>query len=420
MPLPFPSGPVTRVRARAARFPRSYWTLVGGTAVEHFGVGLFAPYVALYLTGPIGASETAAGAVLALWSLTAIASNPLGGVLSDRLGRRPVMLAALAGAGICSVAFGLADSLWVVAVLIAVWSLFEGVFRPAAQAYVADVVEPGLRLEAFGLWRIAANASIALGPPVGALVVWLFSLRLTFVLAGAGYLVYLVILWRGLPESRPEHVEGEPPARFREALSDTVMLRLGLGIALGAYLFAQYADVLGVFLHEERGLAIATWGLVFGINPLLVTALQYPIARWAADRSSRGVLAGGSLLLGAAFLVLWSLEGLGALVAACIVLTFGEMLTAPVGTAMAAELAPVHLRGSYQGLLNVAWSGSTGPAVLIGLWLVGLGQGELMLALGLPLSALAAAAFMTLPAGKPGRSTVAEPARTAAEGPPRA
>lgn len=67
-------------------------------------------------------------------------------------------------------------------------------------------------------------------------------------------------------------------------------------------------------------------------------------------------------------------------------------------SALAAELAPEHLRGSYQGVLNLGWNAASGPALLVGLWLVGRGQGELMLALALPLGALGAVAFLALPA----------------------
>jgi MFS family permease len=402
-------GALERARSHAATFPRAYWILISGEAVQSLGVGLFLPYVTIYMVRTIGASHELTGLVLALWSLTALAGNPLGGVLTDRLGRRPVIIAGLAGAAVCSIGFGIASSVWIVAVLIVLWSLFESIFNPAAAAFVADVVGPERRVEAFGIWRLAGNGAIALGPPLGALVIWLSSIRVTFVLAGAPYLVYLAIAWRALPETRPSREHEEEPPRFRAALRDTVLLRLAVGAAIAAFVYAWYEDVVGLFLNEDRAVAVATWGLLFGINPILVVVLQLPIARWAARQSGRLVLAAGSLLQGLGLAVILPLEGIPVLVAAVFVFTVGEMLLTPVSSALASNLAPAHLRGSYQGVMNLAWAATGGPALVTGLWLVGHGHGELMLGLALPLGLLGSLAFLALPRRADDAARAAEP-----------
>jgi MFS family permease len=398
MPRVFPAS-VARARGHAGRFPRTFWVLLAGEAVASLGFGLVVPYFALFLTSEVGIAPATAGAVVAVWAVIAVPAQPLGGVLADRLGRRPVMLVGLAGGGLAAVGFAFATEIWQVVVLTAVWALCNGIFEPAVGAYLADVSPHDLLTEAFGLQRVASNAFFAIGPPLGALVIWLSSLRATFFLAGVAIVAYLAIVWRGLPESLPERGEGEPPARIREALRDRLLVLLALGTGAATLAYAFYEDALPVFLHEERGIAVATWGLVFGLNPLCVAFLQYPLARWAARRSSRLVLATGSVLQGLAFLLLVPLTGIGGLVVAGLVLTAGEMLVAPVASAVAADLAPERLRGSYQGVLNLAWEGAWGPAAFGGLWLVGHGHGELMLVLGLPLGAVGALAYLALPGG---------------------
>jgi predicted MFS family arabinose efflux permease len=242
-------------------------------------------------------------------------------------------------------------------------------------------------------------------------VIWLSSMRMAYLFTGVAILVFLVIAFRALPETRPDPEAGEPPARFREALRDRVLVVLALGTAVATFTYAYFEEALPVFLHEERGLAVVTWGLILGINPILVTIFQYPISRWAARRSSRLVLAFGALLQGAALLLLLPFTGVGALVVAVFVLAAGEMLIAPVSSAVAAEIAPTRLRGSYQGVINLAWEGAWGPAALVGLWLVGRGQGEVFLALALPIGGLAALLYLMLPGGRLQR----EPAIVAVE-----
>jgi predicted MFS family arabinose efflux permease len=73
------------------------------------------------------------------------------------------------------------------------------------------------------------------------------------------------------------------------------------------------------------------------------------------------------------------------------------MLLSPVASALAAALAPPRLRGSYEGVVDTAFAVSWAPGVLVGLWLVGEGRGEVMLIAALPLAALAALAFLPLP-----------------------
>ena len=392
-----------RASAHARRFPRPYWILLSGEAIQSVGYGMIVPFVALYLTDTIGLSTAAAGGLLALWSVIGVAGQPLGGVLADRIGRRPVIIGGIAASAVGSIAFGLVSSLWAVALLIVIWGIGNAVFEPAAGALVADVAPEELRTEAFGLWRVVNNAGFTVGPPLTALVVWLASLRLSFVVAGATLLAYFMLALRLLPETRPIARAGEPPARFREALRDRLLLLVIAGSAATALVYGIFESALPVFLHDERGMDIAAWGLIFGINPLLVVVFQYPLSRWAGGRSSRAVLAGGSLVLGVSLALLWPFASVAAVVVAVVVFTLGEMLTFPVATAVAADLAPERLRGSYQGALNLAYEGAWGPAALAGLWLVGTGHGELLMALSLPVGVIAAALYLGLPRGPVGR-----------------
>ena len=120
-------------RSRARLFPRPYWVLLSGEAVQSVGHGMVVPFLALYLTETIGASATEAGFVLALWAVIGLFGQPVGGVLADRLGRRPVILGGLAISAAATIAFGLASSVWAVAFLVVAWGAGFAVFEPAAE-----------------------------------------------------------------------------------------------------------------------------------------------------------------------------------------------------------------------------------------------------------------------------------------------
>jgi dipeptide/tripeptide permease len=95
--------------------------------------------------------------------------------------------------------------------------------------------------------------------------------------------------------------------------------------------------------------------------------------------------------------VLWFTSALPVLVAVIAVLTVGEMLINPVASAFAARIAPVQLRGTYEGVVDTAFAVAWPPSVLVGLWLVGAGHGTAMLAATLPLALVGALCFSRLP-----------------------
>jgi len=390
---------VSRARAHADRFPRPFRSLLAGQAAFAAGAGIYVPYGAIYLTQNLGASGKQAGAVLAAVGIVGLVGSPLGGVLADRIGRRPVILASLAGNAVLFGLVGSLTSLLAVALIVPLWGIVGDLLGPAVSAAIADLVEDEeLRIEAYALQRVVTNLAFAIGPPLGAVIATFASLRLIFVVAGAMSLVYFFVVWFRVPETKPDAPRApQEHSRLGTALRDRKLVMLAIGAGLATFVYVQYNDALGLFLVKERGYEPATWGPVFGINPIVVTLCQYPIARWAGKRSARGVLAAGALLQGLAMLMLLPFSPLPWLVAAVLVMVVGEMLIAPVSSALAATLAPVHLRGSYQGVLNFAFAGAFGPAVFTGLALVGAGHGELMLAWALPLSVVAALCFLPLP-----------------------
>ena len=306
------------------------------------------------------------------------------------------MLLALAGSAVWLISYGSLSNLTAIAILTAV-GISGDLQGPAVSAALADLVEPELRAETYGLRRQADNVAFALGPPLGAVLISLgFSLRWTFLLAGGALALCFVAVWRLLPETRPEREASDSPPRLREAARDRLLIMLALGTGVGVVISTQFHAVLGVFLHQERGYAIATWGFLFTINPILIGLVQYPVARWAGRRSARAMLVLVMLLQGAALTFLWPTSALAVVVIAVVILTVGEMILSPVASALAAALAPTRLRGTYEGIVDLAFAVAWAPGTLIGFWLVGRGQGWLMLALALPIAAAGALCFLPL------------------------
>src|SRR5439155_7435366 len=333
-------------------------------AVRSLGSGLFVPFFALYLTGTLHASGAQAGALLGLAGGMGLVGAPLGGFLTDRLGRRPTLLFSVALGGVSAIAYGLAPNLLAILLVTPFFGISSDIESPAIGAIVADIVEPELRTEAYGLNIQSSNVFFAVGPPLGALLSLTVSLRWFWIIAGSISLVMLAVLFRAVPETRPATTE-DSPVRVREALRDRLLVLLSIGTAIGIFVYVQFDSVLPVFLHNDRGYAVATWGAVFAINPILTGLVQYPIARWAGKRSPRAMLALGALVQAAAVFLLWPFAGIGVLIAVTIAVSVGEMILSPVASALAATLAPARLRGSYQAVVDLGFALSYMPGVVI-------------------------------------------------------
>lgn len=232
--------------------------------IDMLGFGLVMP-VLPHLIMELGRMPVEAAAVWAGWlgacyAVMQFVFAPILGSLSDRFGRRPVLLGSLLGYSINYAIMALAPTLWWL-VLARVISGITGASWSAAYAYVADVSPPEKRGPNFGLMGMAFGFGFIVGPALGGLL-GSIDLRLPFVAAGALALANVAVGWFILRESLPqEHRRPFAWARAN-ALGALAALRRQSGAvpwfvaALGMW---QLAHV--VYPAVWAFVAIAAWGL---------------------------------------------------------------------------------------------------------------------------------------------------------------
>ncbi len=162
------------------------------------------PYYALRLE----AQEWVIGWMIASFSIAQLASAPLWGRLSDRMGRRGAIIVGLGTSAIAFVVFGFAVHMWMLFLSRAIQGLGGGT-TGVLQAYVADVTEPKDRAKALGWLSAATGAGVMIGPAIGSLAFGLGPAAPGLVAAGL-CLLNIVFAWRMLPESYPgrKHEDG--------------------------------------------------------------------------------------------------------------------------------------------------------------------------------------------------------------------
>lgn len=312
----------------------------------------------LYLTGPRHVSVQTTGAVLTVWGVGSLLSQPIGGVLTDRFGRRATLAGSLVATSAALVALSFAHRLAVIAVLVLVLGTVADMYRPASSAAVADLVPESDRVRAYALqfWAVNLGFSIA---SASAGILLHFGFGVLFVLDAATTLAFGLLALRFVPETRP--VSDEPPARLLDPIrlfrTDRLLLVATSLVLVYAVLYVQVSVTLPLAI-THAGLHASVYGYVIAINGVLIVIGQ-PItlgllARWPRRYS----LPAGMALVGAGLAATGLCTQTWQFAVTVVVWTVGEIATAGSFQALIASLAPAHMRGRYAGALGLAWGGA--------------------------------------------------------------
>jgi MFS family permease len=353
------------LRARVGGLPPPFWWLWVGTLVNRAGT-FIEPFIILYLTGPRHLSITTAGTVVTVWGLGAIVSQPIGGYLADRVGRRITL-----GLGMFSVALALgilAMARSVPAIMLA--ALLVGVvgdiYRPAAAATVADMLEGEQRTRAFALQFWAINLGFSVAAVSAGLIVQL-GFGVLFILDSATSLVFGLVVLRKVPETRPQSAvrrEHDEPA-WRLMLRDKVLLALVALFLCYATLYGQVYVTLPLAVHDA-GLGTAAYGLIIAVNGIVIVLVQ-PLTLSFIARARRAVLLPTAMLLvGAGVALSGVCNSVWAFALTVVVWTLGEIGATTSLQALLAAIAPEALRGRYLGATGLAWGASAMLAPFVG------------------------------------------------------
>jgi MFS family permease len=390
-------------------FDRRVWLLLLGMLAFRFGQGLYFPFSAIHFHNALGIPLSLVGVGLASLAVASVLSGLVSGPLTDRYGRKPVMLLALAGSAASFFAFSLVDGFaGYLAVSVLAGLAGSAMFDAARNAMVADVTLPGRRSRAYGLVRVGGNVGWALGPITAGVVsaaaggdgdVYRALFTGTAILTAAVMLVLAFAVRESLPSQKETAQLAGSPSGLRTALSDRAFVALlGSGILL-YYVFTQDWQALPVYARNFVGVPDGQIGLFLGGNGVMVILLQLPIS-YLIDRGSKvGALLVGAVLFAASSTTLLLTESfLGILVAFAGFFTLAEMILEVAGNSLAADLAPERLRGTYLALFGSCFGAAYGVSPIVAGALLQAGLPQIIWIVQLVAAGLAAFGLVALAA----------------------
>lgn len=322
------------------------------------GFSLILPLLPFYGKA-LSASPAAVALLFSAYSFGNIFGEIYWGRLSDKIGRKRVMIGTMCCAALSYVAFAFASSLAIALMIRIVSGFFSGTMG-VAQGYIADITPPEKRAQNMGYFGAAFNLGFAFGPAIGGLLAiqnaGLAGFRPPIFAAGA--LAATAALWSifALKETRdlggPVRAQPDFGAAFRFVGSDGLLTRLFLIAFFGIAAFASMEAVFGLWTERQFGWTAREVGLTFiavGSAGMLVQIfLLGPLVRRFGEAR---VIIGALCLLATAMLLQPVLRHPVAAVALMSALMVGHSLAFPNAGALVSRSTPPETQGSVMGLL---------------------------------------------------------------------
>lgn len=338
--------------------PRSPLYLIFLTVfIDLVGFGIVIPVLPLYARD-FGASEITNGWLVGIYSAMQFAAGPLLGKLSDRVGRRPVLLLSLLGTSAGFFMMGAAQTL----VWLFIARIIDGISGgniATAQAYIADVTAPEERSKAMGLIGAAFGLGFIFGPAIGGLLTH-FSISAPFYFAGTLAAVNAMLVYWRLPESlaREHRIIAIKSASFREVLQHGWNLPVLMGCSFFAITgFSIMTTNFALFTSERFGYDARHNGYLFAFVGLVGALMQGGILRRALKHySEKKIAAAGCVVLALGLVLLPLSEGTSTLLCFTAVVAMGNSLITPTLNGLASQSADRQWQGRVIGLMQSAGS----------------------------------------------------------------
>ena len=356
-----PASLSKRVQTIYREYPRQYWVLVLGTFIDRLGGALLFPFFTLYLTRKFGIGMTQVGFIFGIFAISSVVGSMVGGALTDRMGRKGMLLFGLVMSGLSSLLMGVVDSLSLFFVVILLVGVLSETGGPAQQAMVADLLPEEKRAQGFGILRVVVNLAVTVGPVLGGLLASR-SYMLLFASDAATSLITAGIAFVALKESKRPRPEGEPAQSMAQTfkgyglvLRDYAYLWFLLASLISVIVYMQMNTSLAVFLRDVHGVTEQGFGYILSLNAIMVVLFQFAITRRITRFRPLIVMTVGTLFYAVGFALYGFVSIYPFFLLAMAVITIGEMLVSPVGQAIVARFAPEEMRGRYMAMYGFSW-----------------------------------------------------------------
>ncbi len=361
---------IERIRFAAENYPRQFWLLFWGQIISTIGASMIWPFLMIYVSGKLQLPLTVVASLLTINSAMGLVFSFIAGPITDRFGRKWVMVASLLANALGYLLLSRATQLSEFAVLMGFQGAFNPLFRVGADAMMADLIPEEKRTEAYSLIRMSNNAGIALGPSIGGFIAS-SSYHLAFIFAAVGMATYGMLLTflakETLPAGarHPAHPEGRLGG-YGHLFRDKPFISFIPAFILTQMCVALIWTLLGVYMKNNYQIPESRFGLLPTTNALIVVFLQYFVTQFTKHRPPLAMMALGAFLYSIGVGSVAVMQGLWGFWLSMVTISLGELIIVPTSTTYVANLAPAEMRGRYMSLYTLTWGTAAGISPVFG------------------------------------------------------
>lgn len=340
------------------RFPSGVWLMMGLDTFITIGFSIALPFLALYLHDERGLPMSLVGTIFLVGGLCTAGTNLIGGMLSDRFGRRRLLLmvsgASIFANAVLALLAGISAPVWAIALVYVLSRGTMGTMQPTIAAIVADLSPKDRLTESYALIRVGGNVGFALGPALGGYLMGFISYGWLLSISALTCVIVTVLMYFFLRES---FVGSEERVDFRSTLAvaeDRPFLVFTIFGILLVLSMAHLGSTLSVFAVDRLGFSTAQYGLLLTTNGIMVSLSQYPVAYGVNKLTKANGLILGSLLYVFGYFTMGWVTSFNWAVLSIVIITAGEVTFSPITSAVVAESAPPDKRGRYMGFFALS------------------------------------------------------------------
>jgi DHA1 family multidrug resistance protein-like MFS transporter len=355
--------------------------LFGSLVTVMLGFGIVIPLLPFYVSH-FGANGATMGLLMSVYSIMQFIFAPIWGRLSDRVGRKPVLLIGVAGYAISFAVMAFAPNMLVLILARAVAGILSSATLPTAMAYIADTTEAKDRASGVGLMGAAMGVGMIFGPTLGGLLASanlglpagllsvmqtmidsdterMINLSVPFFFAGLLALVTIPLIYFALPESLPPALRRDNPkpqgsrfsqlgAELKGPLGFLFLMALLLSFAL-----ANLEGVLGLYAKEQFALGPDRVGLLMGAMGILSVIQQgFLIGPLTRRFGEEAILQVGLVVSMVGFLGLALMHNVWGMVVFVLIFNAGNVLLQPSVTSLISQRSRPENQGAAMGSNN--------------------------------------------------------------------